>query len=494
MKKILLTVLTLTLFFLFSGRVRAQDFVTFGLTAQATACPTNPGNSSSSTSAVTLSTLNAGGATFTIGSSAFSGTVAFFASGDGGTTWVGLNVFPSSSTTPVTGASAAGLWQANVSAYTHVCMAATTFSSGTITVTIRKSTVSASAGRGGGGAAPAGATNSIQTNGGGGALSSITNPTTPNSRAQVLTSTPSGGVGGTPAFALPGDSPTDRPSGEASYTIGVTDIGNSIRETNASGEAFTIPDGNTGGFVLPVNIGFIIEGGTSTIARTTSSQVRCMPNGALANTCNLTVGGQYILKETSDFNYTLSVSGDVALPIPTGCTSGCNYVLGFGDDPAQGITTGQPIVTINQGVYMKFFNALQRKVSNACIFVTTSSAGGHGDVGIFSISGTTGTLQWHTGSFSTASTGIQCFTPAAYSAPGNANFYMAFCADNVTANVDVIASSPAGINGGVGAPANTWGIDATDTCTAGVLPATITTTNIANQASRTTFPYVYVNN
>jgi hypothetical protein len=134
--------------------------------------------------------------------------------------------------------------------------------------------------------------------------------TTPANRAQVVTETPNGTTQGTGAWALPGDSPTDRGSGEASYTIAVTDIGTSIRETNVNGEAFTIPDGNTNGFVLPVNIGFIIEGGTSTITRTTSSQFRCTPNGPLANTCTLNPGAQYILKETSDFNYTLSVAGD----------------------------------------------------------------------------------------------------------------------------------------------------------------------------------------
>jgi hypothetical protein len=154
---------------------------------------------------------------------------------------------------------------------------------------------------------PAGASSS--TAGGGSGLPA--GPTTPNSRAQICTEAPSGGVA--PAnctWGLPGDAPTDRGSGEASYTIGVTDIGTTIRETNLAGEAFTIPDGNTSGFVVPVNIGFIIQGGTSTIARTTSSQIRCTPNGVLANSCTLNFGAQYILKETSDFNYTLSVAGD----------------------------------------------------------------------------------------------------------------------------------------------------------------------------------------
>lgn len=136
-------------------------------------------------------------------------------------------------------------------------------------------------------------------------------PTTPNSRAQICTETPSGGVApGTCTWGLPGNIPTDRGSGEASYTFLSTDIGTSVRETNAAGETFTIPDGNVGGFILPVNIGIIVRGGASTLQRQTSSQIACTPNGALANSCPLALGANYILTETSDFNYTLSVSAD----------------------------------------------------------------------------------------------------------------------------------------------------------------------------------------
>lgn len=317
-------------------------------------------------------------------------------------------------------------------------------------------------------------------------------PTTPNSRAQVAASTPSGGVGQPCAYALPGDSPTDRPSGEASYTIGVTDIGTSIRETNAAGEAFTIPDGNTSGFVPPVNIGFIIQGGTSTIARTTSSQIRCTPNGALANTCTLTVGGQYILKEDSGFNYTLSVSGDLSSAAPTGCTSGCNYILTLGDDPATRMDTSNNLAVANQGAYMRFYNALSRKLGNACFAVNTAVSSTHVDVGIYSVSGGTGTLQWHTGSVASATTGTKCVTPTAYTMAGGTNFYIAWCSDSAGTALGDISNNTEALNGA--GPANTWGLNATDTCTAGVLPATITITNIANQTTRPDVPYVQIAN
>jgi hypothetical protein len=158
---------------------------------------------------------------------------------------------------------------------------------------------------------PAGASSSTAGGSGSGLPAG---PTSPNSRAQICTETPSGGVASANCtWGLPGDIPTDRGSGEATYTFAATDIGTSVRETNAAGETFTIPDGNVGAFILPVNIGIIVQGGASTLQRQTSSQIRCTPNGALANSCALAAGAQYILKETSDFNYTLSVSGDGAL-------------------------------------------------------------------------------------------------------------------------------------------------------------------------------------
>lgn len=334
-----------------------------------------------------------------------------------------------------------------------------------------------------------------QINNGGGSGLPV-GPTTPNNRSQLCTSTPIGGVAqASCTWALPGDTPTDRPSGETSYTFAAVDIGNSVRETNAVGETFTIPDGNSTGFGVPVNIGIIVQGGASTLQRQTASQIRCTPNGALANSCSLTVGAQYIVKETADFNYTLSVSGDTAGTSVTGCTSGCSYILTTADEPAAAYAANGPaLASANQGRYVRFFNSMQRRLGNVCVNIWTASAGGHGDVGVYSVSGTTGTLRWHTGSFSTTSTGNICTTPTAYTMAAGANFYVAWCADSTTV---LLTSFPhpnaASVNGGSGAPANTWGPDATDTCSAGVLPNTITTTNITNDLG-TQIPYALISN
>ncbi len=91
-----------------------------------------------------------GGATFTISANASANTIQFESSGDGGTSWVALNVTPSNSTTAVTSTTGTGTWQANVAGYTNVRMRMSTLVGGSTTVSIIGSTASARAGGGGG--------------------------------------------------------------------------------------------------------------------------------------------------------------------------------------------------------------------------------------------------------------------------------------------------------------------------------------------------------
>jgi hypothetical protein len=92
-----------------------------------------------------------GGATFTVGSNSGGNTLQFEASGDGGSTWVALNVTPSNSTTAVTSTTSTGTWQANVAGYTVVRIRCSTFVSGSAVVSIITSIASARSGGGGGG-------------------------------------------------------------------------------------------------------------------------------------------------------------------------------------------------------------------------------------------------------------------------------------------------------------------------------------------------------
>lgn len=95
---------------------------------------------------------NSGAVTFTISStSSGSWTAQFEATGDGGTTWVSLNVLPSNSTTAVTSATGSGTWQANVAGYTSVRVRLSAYSSGAAIVSIIPSTASARSNGGGGG-------------------------------------------------------------------------------------------------------------------------------------------------------------------------------------------------------------------------------------------------------------------------------------------------------------------------------------------------------
>lgn len=177
-----------------------------------------------------------------------------------------------------------------------------------------------------------------------------------------------------------------------------------------------------------------------------------------------------------------------------GCTSGCNYTL-----TSEGFNVSgggsESLANANQGQYFYFFNLTKKVLGNACVQVGTAVAAQHFDVGVYSISGTTGSLAWHTGSMTTASAAAPvCTTPTPFTMLAQTNYIIAWCAD-ITASF-AIASLNSGGNLGKaasGGPAHTWGIDATDTCTAGVLPGTITTTNITNTAS-SGVPVAYISN
>lgn len=94
---------------------------------------------------------------FTVVAGAWTGTVSFYGSGDGGQNWAPLAVTPSNGGTPVTMVLGTGAvlqtFQANTSAYTHVCMLQTANTSGSVVVKIHLSPISARIGGGGGGGA-----------------------------------------------------------------------------------------------------------------------------------------------------------------------------------------------------------------------------------------------------------------------------------------------------------------------------------------------------
>jgi hypothetical protein len=186
-----------------------------------------------------------------------------------------------------------------------------------------------------------------------------------------------------------------------------------------------------------------------------------------------------------------------------GCQSNCSYILAspdmnFLNAASNGASAlSFSLATANRAEFIRIFNTTARTLGNATVDVLTASAGGHADVGVYSISGTTGTLQWHTGSFSTttANTALS-FTPTPYTMGAGSDYYVAWCADNTSAQLAALAAS----NGGVSATIlsagaiHTFGVNATDTCTAGVLPNSITTTNITNTSVQMVMPYVSISN
>lgn len=178
----------------------------------------------------------------------------------------------------------------------------------------------------------------------------------------------------------------------------------------------------------------------------------------------------------------------------SGCTTGCNYVLTQGDAPNAQSNNSTVMTGANVPNLIQFYNALSRGLGNAVVRVTTVSAGGHFDVGVYSVSGTTGTLVWHTGSLSTATSTALAVTPTPVTLAAGTSYFMAWCADNTAAQILAIApSTTTGAMAVTSSATHTWGVDATDTCTTGVLPGSVTTTNISNNQSASV-PYVFVSN
>lgn len=99
---------------------------------------------------VTLGVVGFGSAAFTLAGT-FTGTVRFFATGNGGRNWFPMLVYSSDNTVPNDNATLPGLFRANVGAYTHVAMLMATFGSGSAEASIVGSAEPAALLGGGGG-------------------------------------------------------------------------------------------------------------------------------------------------------------------------------------------------------------------------------------------------------------------------------------------------------------------------------------------------------
>lgn len=159
MKRIVLLLAGLAV--LWPVAAQAQQQVSGNLSTVAAACGTPPVSGSTGYLFLPVGTNN-GSATFNLGGT-WSGTMSFFGSADGAATWKAIGVLPSTGTgTAVTTATANGAWQFNPGAYTHVCIAFTTATSGTAVTTINLGQASA---RAEGGSGSSSGTISGQANG-----------------------------------------------------------------------------------------------------------------------------------------------------------------------------------------------------------------------------------------------------------------------------------------------------------------------------------------
>lgn len=176
----------------------------------------------------------------------------------------------------------------------------------------------------------------------------------------------------------------------------------------------------------------------------------------------------------------------------SGCTSNCSYVLTTADQQWVQPSAANALASANTIQAIKFFNNATRGLGNACFRLgNTASAGGHIDVGVYDMNGN---LVWHMGAQSTTVANANlCASPTPATLQANTSYYIAWTADNNVANI-VGAANVITLWGAVnlaGAPAHTFGINSTDVSVSGVLPSTMTPTNIVNSSS-VAIPYVQV--
>jgi hypothetical protein len=165
-------------------------------------------------------------------------------------------------------------------------------------------------------------------------------PTTPNGVAFIDTSTPSGGVGGAPAWSWPGVVVNAQTG--AGYTVLAADRGSLITVSNAGAQTLTVPDGGTTNFANNFNFAVKnIGAGTWTLTRTTASTFNCGSTLAVT-TCAIAANqGAYVYLNPSN-NWDV-----IVVPI-----NGVPTLNQVGNPTAT--ATFQP--TVDAGVVIKQFN------------------------------------------------------------------------------------------------------------------------------------------
>lgn len=219
---------------------------------------------------------------------------------------------------------------------------------------------------------------------------------------------------------------------------------------------------------------FAISSGGASLALQTNG----VANGS-QTTLNLANGGGVTVTDNGTGTDTIAA---------VGCQSSCPYVLTTSDQVWVQASAGTALGTINTIQAVKFYNNATRGLGNGCFRITTASAGGHVDIGVYSLAGA---LLWHTGAQLTTSATSICTTPTPVTLAAGTSYYIAWTMDNTTAILATAANTNLWqFTMTTGAPAHTSGIDATDVSAGGVLPSTIAPANIVNGS--VIVPYVQV--
>jgi hypothetical protein len=195
-------------------------------------------------------------------------------------------------------------------------------------------------------------------------------------------------------------------------------------------------------------------------------------------------------------------SANGVVGVAQGCSLACQYLLTL-ENTGVVVQNSAAASVVEQPNLFKFFNPTTKRLGTTAFTVITTAASSHYDVGVYSISGTALNLIWHTGSLSGSSTGqVTATISSAAILSAGTTYYLAFCTDSTSLVVAGIggaggtATNFSNFFGGAGSPANTFGQDgnAADKCSLGVLPSTLTSTNITNSTTQVVVPAVLISN
>lgn len=254
---------------------------------------------------------------------------------------------------------------------------------------------------------------------------------------------------------------------------------------------------SVGGFQAGNCCSYVIQSGRLLTIQNTTSQAMTIVNedasSTAANRITTESGVNVLLlsKGVATFQYSGTdsrwqlLSWNPGTTVAIGCIATCAwspmYLIPIN---LTGSSTAA-VAGANQPILYRFNKSTVDTATNIAYWINTGVNGSTGDYGVYGNCTTTCSLLYHTGSIATAianaGAAVSVAITAVTTAPGA--YYFGACDTSTSVLFQAHGTNSNEVNVLQASTAHIWGNDATDTCTTGVLPATITITNITNSTT-----------